>query len=50
VIEEGHAQPVKVPDPMLLETYDRWTRIQQNNNENLPYGLLAGVFSALIVE
>jgi hypothetical protein len=31
-----------------IEKYERWTRICANDAENLPYGLLAGVFSGIV--
>jgi len=31
-----------------IEKYERWSRICANDAENLPYGLLAGVFSGIV--
>ena len=37
-------QPTKAD----IEAYERWSRICSNDAENIPYGILAGMFSALL--
>jgi len=49
---QGPPEDVKPDSPAptkeALEKYERWSRICANDAENLPYGLLVGVFSAII--
>jgi len=47
-IKQAHAGEV-VTDPEAVARHTRWSSIQANDAENVPYGLMAGVFSAIAV-